>query len=420
MSNESDRTERRVGWISRRLPILARIERDFSSARPFGGLSVGICLHIEPKTAALCRVLAAGGARVTITGNFGTTQSDMADYLRDTGVTVCHRPADDRRAHRANLVRVAGTRPDLIIDNGAELLAVLDRTANANLIAGTEETTSGADRLRDGRAGAGWFPVVVINDSPLKRIVENQYGVGQTLVEAFMRTTNLAVPGKRVVVSGYGWVGRGIVRSFDAFGARLCVVEPDPIKALEAAMDGFRVARLDQVLSWGEVFVTATARPRVITAGQMQGMRDGVILANAGHFSTELDLAGLGEMSDHVHLVSDHITEYVLPDGRRLTVLAGGEMLNLAAGGGNPAETMDLGLALQALSLRWLLDNHADLPAGPRPVPEEINRKVAQMMLEQMFADPSTKPGEPQPTSLVTRLLSHTKATAAPPAIRTS
>ncbi len=393
MRTGDDRVERRVDWVSRRLPILAQIEREFSSPQPFGGLCIGICLHIEPKTAALCRVLMAGGAQVVITGNFGTTQQDVADYLRGTGVTVYHAPSDDRNAHQSNLNRVAGRRPDLIIDNGAELFSVLDSETNANLIAGTEETTSGANRLRNEKAGAGWFPVVVVNDSPLKRIVENQHGVGQTLVEAFMRTTNLGVPGKRVVVLGYGWVGRGIVRSFNSFGARVCVVEPNPIKALEAAMDGFRVARLDQVLSWGNVFVTATAQPGAITGEQMQSMRDGTILVNAGHFSTELDLKGLGEVADHASRVTDHITEYVLPNGRRLTVLAGGEMLNLAAGGGNPAETMDLGLALQALSLHWLLAHHADLPSGPRPVPEEINRQVAQMMLEQIFAGESATLG---------------------------
>ena len=378
--------ERRVGWVSRRLALLAQIEREFTSSRPFGGLCIGICLHIEPKTAVLCRVLAAGGAELVISGNFGTTQNDVAHFLRESGVTVYHRPDDDRVSHKDNLARVAAHRPDLIIDNGAELFSVLGEDVHTNLLAGTEETTSGANRLREANAGAGWFPVVVINDSPLKRIVENQHGVGQTLVEAFMGTTNLSVPGKRVVVLGYGWVGRGIVRSFEAFGARVCVVEPDPIKALEAAMEGFRVARVEQVLSWGEVFVTATAQADAITAEHMRAMRDGAILVNAGHFSTELDLEGLQESSDRMDRVTDDITEYAMADGRRLTVLAGGEMLNLAAGGGNPAETMDLGLALQALSLQWLLAHHADLPPGPVPVPDEINRQVAQMMLEQIFA----------------------------------
>ena len=383
--------EKRVGWVSRRLGLLAQIEREFTSSKPFEGLGIGICLHIEPKTAALCRVLAAGGAQVTITGNFGTTQPDVAEFLRETGITVYHSPSDDRAAHRANLRRVAARRPDLVIDNGAELSSVLNAGTNPHLLAGTEETTSGANRLRAAQAGEAMYPVVVINDSPLKRIVENQHGVGQTLVEAFMRTTNLAVPGKRVVVLGYGWVGRGIVRSFASFGARVCVVEPDPIKALEAAMDGFTVVYLEQVLSWGEVFITATAQSGAVTGDHMLAMADGTILANAGHFSAELDLKGLGEMAESTHRVTDHITEYVLSNGRRLTVLAGGEMLNLAAGGGNPAETMDLGLALQALSLQWLLTHHADLPPGPMPVPDEINRRVAQMMLEEIFAgDPST------------------------------
>lgn len=386
MRTESGESEPRVDWISRRMPILAQIERSFLTRQPFAGRCIAICLHIEPKTAVLCRVLKTGGAEVVITGNFGTTQNDVANYLRQTGVVVYHSPHDDRSAHRANLVRVAGTQPDLVIDNGAELFSVLDKAANPNLMAGTEETTSGANLLRDEPGRTAWYPVVVINDSPLKRIVENQHGVGQTFVESFMSTTNLSVPGKRVVVLGYGWVGRGIARSFRSFGARVRVVDPDPTKALEAAMEGFGVSSLQQVLPWGKVFVTATAQRAAITAEEMGGMEDGAILANAGHFSSELDLAGLRKVAGEGHQVTEHITEYVLDDGRRLTVLAGGEMLNLAAGGGNPTETMDLGLALQALSLQWLLAHRSDLRPGPRPVPEEINREVAQMMLDQMFA----------------------------------
>jgi len=392
-----NRTTARVDWIFRRLPILGLIYRDFSKSKPFTGLRVGICIHIEPKTAALCSVLTAGGAEVFITGNYGTTRDDVADYLRQGGITVYGRQVDDLPAHQTNLRRVADHCPHLIIDNGAELVSFLNDKTAANLLAGTEETTSGANRLRGELAESVRFPVVVVNDSPLKRIVENQHGVGQTFLEGFMHSTNLGVPGKRVVVVGYGWVGRGIARCFSSFGARLCIVDPDPVKALEAAVDGFRVAKLDQVLSWGDVFVTATAQVKAVGVWHMRRMRDGAILANAGHFSTEIDLDGLREAASEVTRITDDISEFTFPDGRRLTVLAAGEMLNLASGGGNPAETMDMGLALQALSLEWLLRRHADLPPTPQPVPREINDTVAEMMLKKMFAGEPGTMGSSQP-----------------------
>ena len=374
---------RKIFWAERHLRLLGQLREQFAATNPFSGLTIGICLHVEPKTAVLCGILQAGGATVVITGSPGTTQDDVAAALRTTGATVFGSRKDDGGRHLENVRQVLRCEPQLLLDNGADLVAALVAAPAPGLvIAGTEETTTGANRLREELRGALSFPVIVINDSPLKLIMENEHGVGPTVVEGFMRATNLLVPAKRFVVFGYGSVGRGIARALRALGGRVTVVEPDPIRALEAALDGMVISTIEGALKNGEVFITATGRPRVIVGAHFGRLPDGAILVNAGHFSWEIDLPALRQQATEIDRLSDWIEVFTLRGGRRITLLAQGEMLNLAGGGGNPVETMDLGLALQAQSLRYLVQHHKELARGPQPVPGEINLAVAHAMVE--------------------------------------
>lgn len=365
------------------MPLLNRLREQLEAERPFAGKTIGICLHIEPKTAVMCGVLRAGGAQVALTGSPGTTQDDVVAALRQSGMTVYGRREDCPAEHADNIRHVLGHRPDLLLDNGASLVqTLLAGPEGHGVIGGTEETTTGANLLREELRGKVPFPVIVINDSPLKLIMENEHGVGPTVLAAFLTVTNLQVPAKRFAVFGYGSVGRGIARCLRAQHGRVTVVEPDPIRALEAALDGLQVATAERALAESEVLITATGRANAIGAEHLDLLRDGAILANAGHYSWEIDLPGLRSRAQGSERVSDAIEVFTMPDGRRVTLLARGEMLNLAGGGGNPVETMDLGLALQILSLRLIAQQAATLAAGPQPVPAEINRAVAQGMVE--------------------------------------
>ncbi len=373
---------RKIDWARRHMGLLARLREEFAATKPFAGLTIGICLHLEPKTGVLCGVLQAGGAKVVITGSPGTTQDDVVAALRTSGAVVLGSRADDGAKHQENITEVLRHNPELLLDNGADLAAAVAATPGLDhVLAGTEETTTGANRLREEMRDSIRFPVIVINDSPLKLIMENEHGVGPTVVEGFMRATNLLVPAKRFVVFGYGSVGRGIAKCLRALGAQVTTVEPDPIRALEAALDGMRVATVEESLEQGEVFITATGRPGIICGTHFARLRDGAILVNAGHFSWEIELAELRRQATRVERLGEWIELFELP-GRRITLLAQGEMLNLASAGGNPVETMDLGLSLQAQSLRYLVEHRAQLSPGPQPVPEEINSYVARAMVD--------------------------------------
>ena len=375
----------KIRWAEMHQRLLHRLRVQFSETKPFAGLTIGMCLHVEPKTAVLCYVLQAGGAKVVITGSPGTTKNDVVAALRHTGVIVYGQQEDDSVRHHENIRQVLTHEPHLLLDNGADLVATyLTRTGRGNVIAGTEETTTGANRLRGELSGTVSFPIIVINDSPLKLIIENEHGVGPTIVEGFMRETNLLVQSRSFVVFGYGSVGRGIARCLRKLGGQVTVVELDPIRALEAVLDGMRVTSLAEALEIGEVFFTATGRSGVITGDSLDRLPDGAILGNAGHFSWEIDVAGLRQRATTIERFREWVELLTLADGRRITLLAQGEMLNLAGGGGNPIETMDLGFALQAQSLAYLAAHHKNLPLGPQPVPGEINALVAGWMVESL------------------------------------
>lgn len=387
----AEKGRRRIEWIRSRMPLLASAKQQFAESTPFAGRRIGMSLHLEPKTAVLLETLAAGGAEIVATGNHGSTQDDVVAHLRGEGMTVFGSRDDTLDAHHANVSAVLDASPDILLDNGADLAAgVVARGSEASIIGGTEETTSGGLRLRGELAGRVPFPMIVINDSLLKAIGENRHAVGQSVVESFMRITNLMVPGRRFVVAGYGWCGRGVAQYLRALGGKVAVVEVDELKAFEAALDGYRVdSSIEGLADWGEVFITATGQPDVITAEHFPLFRDGAVLANCGHFPWEIDVAGLRAAASQVRALDDAIERVDFADGRHVILLAGGRMMNLAGREpkGNSLESMDLGFLLQSLSLERVATGVSELLHGAQPVPDDINRLIARRMLDAMGAN---------------------------------
>ncbi|MCU1534001.1 MAG: adenosylhomocysteinase [Glaciihabitans sp.] len=389
-SELADRGAARIEWIRSRMPLLRAARATFAETRPFEGRRIGMSLHLEPKTAVLLETLLAGGAEIVATGNHGSTQDDVVAFLREQGMTVFGTRDDTLEAHHGNLQGVIDARPDILLDNGADLAAgIVAQNLTATVKGGTEETTSGGNRLRRELVGQIPFPVIVINDSLLKAIGENKHAVGQSVVESFMRITNLMVPGRRFVVAGYGWCGRGVAQYLRALGGKVAVTERDELKAFEAAMDGFRVDDILNLAEWGEVFITATGQPDVLTAPFFELVGDGAVLANCGHFPWEIDVAGLRAMSTGTTQLDDAIERVDFPDGRHLILLAEGRMVNLAGREpkGNSLESMDLGFLLQSLSLERVATAPESLTLGAQPVPDDVEREIARRMLRAMAAN---------------------------------
>ncbi len=376
----------RIAWTESRMPLLAALASEFDTTRPFDGLTIGVSLHLEPKTAVLLDALRRGGAQVVAAGNLGTTQAETVAALNARGIEAMGRTDDDHDTHLAHVAAIAARHPDVLLDNGADLVASVLATGHRPR-GGTEETTSGAIRLRGELAAAVDYPVIVINDSPLKAIVENKHAVGQSVVESLMRITNLMPTGKRVAVVGYGWCGRGIAHYARALGADVTVVEIDEIKALEAAVDGLRVDDLAGAAEWCNVIITATGAAQVVGAADLFALGDGTVLANAGHFDNEIDVPALRATATSCEETTAGIERFTMPDGRTLTLLAGGRMVNLGgpAPRGNSIESMDLGFALQALSLERIADAASTLSPGAQPVPDDINRRLAAAMVSALM-----------------------------------
>lgn len=375
----------RIEWIRSRMPLLAALREEFAQTRPLAGRTIGVSLHLDPKTAVLIETLATGGAQLVGTGNHGSTQDDIVAALQASGLHLFGRRDDTLDDHRANLRRTLEARPDVLLDNGADLaLGTVEHGFAHEVIGGTEETTSGGFRLREEGTDVP-FPVIVINDSRIKAIGENRHAVGQSAVESLMRITNLQLPGSRFVVIGYGWCGRGVAQYLAALGGKVGVVERDPVTALEAAFDGHRVGSLEELLPWAEVVVTATGRPDALPAAALPMLADGAVLANIGHFPWEIDVDALREGAT-TRQVAPAI-ERIERDGRHVVLLAEGRMFNLAGPGpkGNSIQSMDLGFFLQARSLERVATDRG-LAAGPQGVPVDIEHGVARAMLASMGA----------------------------------
>jgi adenosylhomocysteinase len=379
----------RIDWVRKNCALLSSIEEEFASTRPFAGKTIGTGIHLEPKTVALLLTLQSGGARVVATGNLNTTQSTAVQYLRERGVTVFGGPTTHFEEHRLNLAAVLDQRPDLLLDNGGDLFDLWRESPYSALLGGTEETTSGRMRLEPLR-GELAMPILVINDSPIKQFAENEHAVGQSVLEAYMRITNRITNGQRVTVFGYGACGGGVAANFRAANAKVSVVELDPVKRLRAHLDGFDTPRRDEAIMSADVIVTVTGGTGVLGPKDLALFKDGVIIANAGHFPVEVDAKGIAASSEvnRRDLFEDAIEELTLADGRLVRIVAGGHMVNLAGPRpmGNSIETMDLGFALQARSLEAVALGRVGSGDCVVPVPRAINEQVAEAYLNGRYS----------------------------------
>ncbi len=379
----------KIAWVQDFMPALSAIRRQFEQERPFAGKRITMSIHMEAKTAYLALCLAAGGAEVHATGcNPLSTQDDVAAGLASMGVNVYAWHAATAEEYTSHLTAALECHPDLIIDDGGDLVDLLGGSCHDladHVIGGCEETTTGVHRLvARAKAGVLPFPMMDVNDAKCKHYYDNKYGTGQSVWDAIMHTTNLLVAGKTVVVAGYGYCGRGIAMRAKGMGANVIVTEIDPIKALEATMDGFRVMPMLEAAPEGNLFVTATGCRDVITKEHMMRMKNNAFLANAGHFNVEVNGEELAAMATRHYQRRDGIEGYELPDGRTLNLLAEGRLVNLAAGNGHPAEIMDMSFAIQALSLRYMLENGATLQKQVYQVPDEIDDRVSEIKLRAM------------------------------------
>ncbi len=374
--------QQKIDWVKAHMPVLRSIEKDFIETKPFKNLKVALSIHLEAKTAYLCTVLAAGGAEMYVTGsNPLSTQDDVAAALAHNGLNVFawyNATSEEYMAHLREVIKVS---PDVIIDDGGDLVNLIHNEYPELLpkvMGGCEETTTGIIRLvsmhRDGQLK---FPMIAVNNAKCKYLFDNRYGTGQSVWDGINRTTNLIVAGKTVVVAGYGWCGKGVAMRAKGLNAQVVITEIDPIKAMEARMDGFDVMEMTEAAKIGDFFVTVTGCKDVITKDAFKNMKDGAICCNAGHFNVEINIPDLEELAVEIKPQRNNIMGYTLANGNTISIIAEGRLVNLAAGDGHPAEIMDMSFSIQALCAEYIVGNHDKLDIGVVDVPEEIDRKVA-------------------------------------------
>jgi adenosylhomocysteinase len=379
----------RTAWASRQMPVLSQIRARFQKELPFCGIKVGLCLHISAKTANLALALRDGGATVYLAAsNPLSTQDDIAWYLRQEGIEVFARRGESDEEYRASLEKVLFFSPDYLIDDGADLTILYHLKGARTVKGGTEETTTGVTRLKNlEKAGKLLFPVVAVNQALTKYLFDNRYGTGQSALDGILRATNILIAGSCAVVCGYGWVGKGVARRLQGMGARVIVTEVSPVRALEALMDGFQILPINKAAEIGDLFITCTGNLKVISGDDLKKMKDGAILANAGHFNVEIDLSALEELSTEIRSLSPLIKEYLLRNGKRIYLLGEGRLVNLVCGEGHPAGVMDLSFSTQALSLEFLVHEGANLDARVHSVPGFIESQIASLKLKSLGAE---------------------------------
>ncbi len=386
----ADKGRSRIEWTRTQMPVLQLIEKRFLKEKPLKGLRVSACLHVTCETANLMTTLKAGGAEVMlVASNPLSTQDDVAaSLIKHFGISVLAVKGEDNKRYYTHIYAALDSKPHLTMDDGADLVSAIHKEPQKykrNILAGTEETTTGVIRLKSlEKSGKLLFPIVAVNDADTKHFFDNRYGTGQSTLDGVIRATNILIAGSTVVVCGYGWCGRGVASRARGMGAKVVVTEIDPLKALEAVMDGLDVMPMAEAAKIGDVFITVTGDVSVLRMEHFLKMKDRAIVCNSGHFDVEIDVVDLKKMAKSVKAVRDYVQEYTLKSGRRVCVLAEGRLVNLSAAEGHPGMVMDMSFANQALSAEWVSKNHEDLERKVYKVPDPIDKEISRLKLKSM------------------------------------
>ena len=386
----ADLGKKRIEWANQSMKVLQIIRKEFIKNQPLKGIRVSACLHVTAETANLMIALRDGGADAALcASNPLSTQDDVAASLvRDYNIPVFAIRGEDNESYYSHIMAAVDHKPQFTIDDGADLVSVLHtkRTSDlANVIGGTEETTTGVIRLRAmAKEGVLRYPIIAVNDADTKHLFDNRYGTGQSTIDGIIRATNFLLAGSKFVVAGYGWCGRGLASRARGAGAEVVITEIDPTKALEAVMDGFRVMSMEEAAKIGDVFCTVTGNKNVLAKQHFELMKDGAIISNSGHFNVEIDIPSLEKLSSSKRTTRTFVDEYTMKDGRRINLLGEGRLINLAAAEGHPASVMDMSFADQALSCEYMVKNHASLEKKVYTVPVDLDKRVAKLKLESL------------------------------------
>lgn len=384
----ADRGKLRIEWASNNMPVLNLIKKDFQSTKPLKGLKIACCLHVTTETAVLALTLKAGGADLTIcASNPLSTQDDVAAYLvKDYGMSVFAIKGEDNSTYYNHINAALDIKPNITMDDGADLVSTIHKDRRdliKNILGGTEETTTGVIRLRAMQEKKHLnYPIIAVNDAQTKHFFDNRYGTGQSTIDGILRATNMLICGSTFVICGYGWCGRGLAMRAKGMGAKVVICEVDPLKALEADMDGYEVMSLKNAAKIGDIFVTVTGDINVIREEHFKVMKDGAILANSGHFNVEIDIPALEKIAKAKKLIRDFVDEYILVSGKKIYLLGEGRLINLAAAEGHPASVMDMSFANQAKSAEFIAKNHKKLEKKVYAVPKNIDEEIAALKLK--------------------------------------